>query len=333
MEDASFLGRVFDSYQNMMQIAACIREVARQRGLARPRVLELSRRETGLPDYLTEVDLTRFATHENDRPSLSVPVALPFADGAFDCCLVTDVYEHIPPERRPELLQGMLRVTDGLVIVAAPQGDPIVTRLDRVVFDFIWGKYGERFLPLEQHVEFGLEPIAETVASLQRLGADHVAVLPGNYVYRWIHMILIYFDLQHRNGGHAALFEPFNRIYNQYLSPYDYREPCYRYLVAIATRPDVDVGVLEAALQKPAEQAGIAAETDRMLVRTFREIDSAAADRLRDADREIARLVKENAALGRSRDERAREVAELNARLQRWSVRAHARRWARRLFG
>jgi hypothetical protein len=328
MADESFLGRVFDAYQNMTQIAACIRELGRQRGLARPRVLELSRRDTGLAEYVPDVALTRFATHANEEPSLPVPVALPFADRAFDCCLVTDVYEHVAAERRPELLAEMLRVTDGLVIVAAPHADPVVSRFDRVVFDFIWGKYGERFGPLQQHVDFGLEPIERTVASLRALGADEVVVLPGNYVYRWIHMILIYFDLQHRNPL-GALFEPFNRVYNQYLSPYDYREPCYRYLVAIPTRPDVDVHVLEAALRKPPEPPGIAAETDHVLTETFRAIDATAADELRRAGQELARLVANNA-------EKDRTIARLEAELRlegaRWSVRAHARRLARRVF-
>ena len=66
MDDQSFLGRVFDSYQNMMQIAACIREAARQRSIARPRVLEVSRRDTGLVEYAPDVELVRHPTHEND---------------------------------------------------------------------------------------------------------------------------------------------------------------------------------------------------------------------------------------------------------------------------
>jgi hypothetical protein len=327
MPNESFLGRVFDAYQNMTQIAACVREMGRQRGLARPRVLELSRRATGLVDYVPDVDLTRFATHENEQPSLSVPVALPFADRSFDCCLLTDVYEHIPAERRPELLAEMLRVTDGLVIVAAPHADPVVTRFDRLVFDFIWGKYGERFGPLQQHADFGLAPIEETVAALKALGADDVAVLPGNYVYRWIHMILIYFDLQHRNA-YGGLFEPFNRVYNEYLSPYDYREPCYRYLVAIPTRSDVDVQVLKTALQKPFEKPAVVAETDGVLVETFRAIDATAADELRRAGQDLARLAAENAELHRTVARLAAEVEDLRTR---WSVRAHARRFARRL--
>lgn len=188
--DQSFLGRVFDSYENMMQIAGCIREASRQLSVAQPRVLELSRRETGIQEYLPEADLVRHSTHHNDAPTLTFPVTLPFADGSFDACLVTDAYEHIPENLRSSLLREMLRVTHGLVLVGCPNGNEVVSRFDKIVFDFIWGKYGERFGPLEQHVEFGLESPEQIVARLKEQGADHITVLPANYVYRWIHMIL-----------------------------------------------------------------------------------------------------------------------------------------------
>ena len=68
--DQSLLGRVFDSYQNMMQIAACIREAAKQLSVQQLRVLELSRRETGLRDYLPEALIERYATHERNQPTI-----------------------------------------------------------------------------------------------------------------------------------------------------------------------------------------------------------------------------------------------------------------------
>src|SRR6266705_514418 len=98
----------------MKQIASCIREAARQRGLKRPRVLELSRRNTGLGDYLPDAEIIRHPTHENNQPALSDPIALPFADKSFEGCFISDVYEHLPREQRPGLLREMLRITDGL---------------------------------------------------------------------------------------------------------------------------------------------------------------------------------------------------------------------------
>ncbi len=313
--DQSYLGRVFDSYQNMMQIAACIRETARQRSIAQPLVLELSRRETDLIDYIPEAQILRYPTHHNNQTTLSLPVVLPFADNSFDSCLITDVYEHIPAELRPGILREMLRITDGLVLVAAPQGNEIVTRFDRVVFDFIWGKYGERFEPLAQHMEFGLESLEQTLESLKAQGADQVIALPGNYVYRWIHLILIYFDLQHRNE-YGQLFEPFNRVYNEHLSPYDYREPCYRYLIAIATHPGLDIDALHRALIVPNEKPTLASETDGMLVQTFREIEATAADQLRRCAKEIESLHQEKACAMQELETRAGAIIALKSKLE-----------------
>ena len=287
--DASFLGRVFDSYQNMMQIAACLREAARQRRIPEPLVLELSRRETGLQDYVPEARVVRYPTHENNRPILSTPIALPFPDNSFFGCLITDVYEHIPADQRPELLREMIRVTDGLVLVAAPQGNEVVTRFDRIVFDFIWGKYAERFEPLEQHIEFGLESLAHTLDSLKAQGGDRVLALPCNYVYRWIHQILIYFDLQHRQAS-VEFFEPFNRIYNERLSPFDYREPCYRYLIVVGTDPALDLDQFENTLKAPRETPSLVAHTDGVLVETFRTVESRLADELRLGSMQLERL-------------------------------------------
>ena len=287
--DQSYLGRVFDSYQNMMQIARCMREAARQRSVATPRLLELSRRCTGLGDYLPEAQLVRYATHENNQPTLSMPVELPFPDKSFDGCLVTDAYEHVPVEMRPSLLSEMLRVTQGLVLVGCPHGNELVNRFDRIVFDFIWGKYGERFEPLEQHIKFGLDPLEKVLTTLRDQGADRVVALPCNYVYRWIHQILIYFDLQHRHQ-HWDLFEPLNRIYNERLSPYDYREPCYRYLIAVAIDPALDLDAFVRTLEGPCETPALVSETEGVLRDAFLAVQSRAADRLRICSDELEQL-------------------------------------------
>jgi hypothetical protein len=289
----SFLGRTFDAYQNMMQIAACIREAARQRAITRPYVLELSRRETGISDYLPEACIVRFATHENNQPALSMPLVLPYTDKTFDCSLITDAYEHVPPEMRPEILHEILRVTNGLVLVAAPQQNEIVSRFDRMVFDFIWGKYAERFEPLEQHILFGLEPLEQMLASLKAQGADEVLVLPCNYIYRWIHQILIFFDLQYKHTD-FDLFEPLNRIYNERLSTYDYKEPCYRYLMAVATSKEIDMAMLANRLQTAREIPAVVADAEGALVEMFRAVDARLADKLRANAREFELLQGHN---------------------------------------
>lgn len=312
----SFLGQVFDSYQNMMQIARCLREASRQTGAIRPRLLELSRRPTGVQDYFPEGEWTRYPTHQNEVPILSDPVELPFDDDSFDGCLISDVYEHISAHLRPGLLKEMLRVTNGLVLVATPNGNELVSKLDKVVFDFIWGKYGENFTPLAQHVEFGVEPLEQIVETLKGHGADRVAVLPANYVYRWIHMILIYFDLQHRNP-YREFFHSFNRVYNERLSPFDYREPCYRYLITVPTNPQLDMDELTKALQNPAPARAPASETDEMLLKTFAEIDSRSADELRRSADEISRLTSLQLATSEQNNEQEQLLRKYEAEAMR----------------
>jgi hypothetical protein len=126
-----------------------------------------------------------------------------------------------------------------------------------------------------------VEPIEQVVATLKALGANEVSVLPANYVYRWIHMILIYFDLQHDNPAGNHLFEPLNRIYNERLAPFDYREPCYRYLIAIPTSSRIQIDKLTEVVSKASDETFSASEADQTLAQTFREVDSAAADEIR----------------------------------------------------
>jgi hypothetical protein len=284
------LGRVFDAYQNLTQIARCITLASDLRGVDRPRVLELSRRPTQLDDFVTDAELVRFATHVDERVSLPTPLVLPFATGEFDAVVVTDAYEHVPEPVRGPLLGEMLRVTHGVVLLGCPHEDELVTRFDRIAFDFVWGKYGEVFEPLRQHCDFGLEPLETIEDRFRALGASSVVSLPCNYVYRWIHQLLVYFDLQHRHP-HGDVFEPINRAYNEHLSPYDYREPSYRYLLVVPTDPALDPADLTAAMRAPAATPATVAAAEGALFDAFRAVDAGASDRLRQAEAENQRLL------------------------------------------
>ena len=218
-------------------------------------------------------------------------------------CIVTDAYEHVGSEFRQGLLSEMLRVTHGVVLLGSPHDDEVVNRFDRMVFDFIWGKYAEEFEPLAEHNEFGLESIIDVTERLLQLGASAVAALPCNYVYRWIHQILIYFDFQHLHPG-AHLYEGVNRAYNELLSPYDYREPCYRYLMVIATDPALEIAALTARMQGPVETPASVAAAEGVLVDAFRAAESRVSDLLREymaemevAQTELQQLRKENSRL------------------------------------
>lgn len=264
-----------------MQIARCVREAQTLRGdSGAPRVLELSRRPIRLDEYLPEAIFSHHATHLREEPLTDGAFTLPFSDAFFDAVFVTDAYEHIPQQDRKGLVAEMLRVSRGVVLIGCPVNDGLVTRMDKVVFDFIWGKYAEEYGPLHQHFQYGLESKEEIIASLRGMGGDRVIALPCNYIYRWIHQILIFFDLQHQQPF-PEFFESLNRIYNERISSYDYREPCYRYLMVIAVDPALDLDSLAGILQAPEEPPEAAANASGNLLEAYGQINAAAADRLR----------------------------------------------------
>lgn len=286
----TFLGNAFDNYQNMMQIARCIREAARQRDIFKPRVLELSRQKTNLEEYLPEAIITRFPTHDEKlQPVLPLPFRAPFDDQSFDACFITDAYEHIPAEMRPGLLSEAMRVTRGLALIGSPADSEIVNRVDRLIFDFVWCKYAHEFIPIKQHIEYGLEPLDQMLARLKALGASRVVALPGNFVYRLLHQILIFFETQWENPR-SDIFDAVNRIYNERISKYDYHEPCYRYLIVVATGPEIDLDALEERMTDAPEPPESLKEAEGALVEAFRAADARASDELRARLQEINQL-------------------------------------------
>ena len=288
--EQSFLGRPFDAYQNMVQIARCVRVAGRMRGVERPKVLELSRRPTQVEEYLPEAEVVHFDTHDaNEDPILPNPVVLPFGDGEFDALLITDAYEHVTQDLRPSLVAEMVRVTRGVVLLGTPTADPIVDRFDRVVFDFIWGKYGAVIKPAMQHVKYGHQSLEEIEGSILRAGADGMIALPCNYIYRWIQQLIIWFDLQ-EGQPYRELYEPLNRVYNAWLSPYDYREPSFRYLIAVLVDPGIDRERFRAEMTGPTETVAYAREAEAAFQEVWRFVETETGRALREAAAEIERL-------------------------------------------
>jgi hypothetical protein len=76
---------------------------------------------------------------------------LPFADGAFDAVVVSDVMEHVPPQLRKQVVSEVLRVARKVVVFGYPCGQ-LAFELDRKLYR----DYQSRNLPLpiwlEEHM-------------------------------------------------------------------------------------------------------------------------------------------------------------------------------------
>jgi Methyltransferase domain len=58
---------------------------------------------------------------------------LPFSDGSFDAVVSSDVLEHVPPQKRPDVIAEALRVTRSVAVFGFPNG-PAAFDLDHDLY-------------------------------------------------------------------------------------------------------------------------------------------------------------------------------------------------------
>lgn len=179
---------------------------------------------------------------QGDLPNLVIAdgTNLPFANNSFDLVTASDTLEHIAPGRRGLFLAELRRVSRDTVIIGAPFDRPDVRRAEAVLREAIREKYPESYGFIEEHLEYGLPDLGETLAACGAGGAATV-VLPNGYLPHWLAMLVLYFRLQWRSP-HEPLFGEFNAFYNETQYRADNRGPSYR--STIVARPG-DPALLE----------------------------------------------------------------------------------------
>ena len=99
-------------------------------------------------------------TSLNVRPPADVVVSpqdrLPFADGAFDVVLSSDVLEHMPAADRPRHLQELVRVARRRVVLCWPAGSPTKDAAEERLQARLRAELDVRLDFLEEHRQFGL---------------------------------------------------------------------------------------------------------------------------------------------------------------------------------
>ncbi len=104
----------------------------------------------------------------NLAPVMGDAGALPFPEGTFSHVLCIDVLEHIPPEKRSEVISECFRVCHDRVTIAFPYGTTAQS-LDRRIYNY-WRRSG---LPvprwLDQHRSYGLPSLHDVEKVMRRL--------------------------------------------------------------------------------------------------------------------------------------------------------------------
>ena len=92
---------------------------------------------------------------------------LPFPDGAFEAAVSLDTLEHVPPADRQAFCGELLRVARRLVVLAAPYGSELHSRLELQALEAYRQARGRDHEYLRQHVDNGL-PTEQEVRDLLR---------------------------------------------------------------------------------------------------------------------------------------------------------------------
>lgn len=231
--------------------------------LPAPRVLEVgANRQRLLGQFLPQATFLYTDLHaEGDEKDFVVAdaTALPFPEQGFDAVVSLDVLEHIPAPLRAKAAAEMARVAGRAVIVGFPPDQPWV-RDAEVDANGRWHElFGEDYVWLQEHKEFGLVDTAEIVAAFESAGMKVLRFGQGNAAL-WsslmgAHFIKVKFpELEPLVGAADRLYN--SRVFAGDHSDQPYREYC------VAVRLQSDAARLQAT---PPFRAGLDSEATALL--------------------------------------------------------------------
>ncbi|MHB9052618.1 MAG: class I SAM-dependent methyltransferase [Thermoleophilia bacterium] len=234
-----------DLYSRNIIISEGIKKFKKDRGLERIRVLDLGGRNGKLSLFLdAEDELALLDRREGDEENLIAGDAtnMQFGDDSFDVVTSGDVFEHIPPDRRDRFIREALRVSSGLVIVAAPFADGQNEYAERVVNGYYKRLTGTDHEWLAEHIENGL-PSAGDLESFFRSERVGYSQCKSNNTDNWMILQSLIFYFVHFTAfqKNDEVLRSFFRTYNENIASIeDEAADCYRRIYFIAKNGEFD---------------------------------------------------------------------------------------------
>ena len=167
----------------------------------------------------------RHCDHPDHAPALGW--AQPFANQSFDLVISLDVLEHLPVQRRVDLLTELDRLSRHWIILGAPFASRQVKAAEERLAESC--PTARRFL--QEHQERGLPETSLVEDFFQVQRGYHLFSLSNGYLPRWLEMQVLtqlYFSLNAYTVTRA-----FNQLYNQNYYPFDQTAPPYRTIFLI----------------------------------------------------------------------------------------------------
>ena len=209
--------------------------------LSAPRVLEVgANRQRLLGQFVPGASFLYTDLHaEGDEKDFVVAdaTALPFPNMSFDAVVSLDVLEHIPAPLRAKAAAEMARVADRAVIVGFPPDQPWVREAE-VDANGRWRElFGEDYIWLQEHKEFGLVDSSQIVTVFENAGMTVLRFGQGNAAL-WSSLMGAHF-IKVKFPELEPLVTAVDRLYNSRVFAGDHSDQPYReYCVAVRLQSD-----------------------------------------------------------------------------------------------
>jgi hypothetical protein len=233
----------FDRYNRYGGIARCLRASL---GPGTHRVLDIGDSAGYLRLFDADLDVTSIDLSLTELPIAGTTrlrgdgTALPFPDQAFQAVVSSDVLEHVPGPQRPAFLAELHRVTDDLLIVAAPFDTPGVAGVEELIRRYALLATGQPQEQLDEHRDNVLPDLDDTSAAV-RSHFGEVSVRGNGNLQDWLVMMLLKHQLMARPAL-QPLLDGSDILYNLTLAGRDDVGPFYRHLVAARRSGEVAFG-------------------------------------------------------------------------------------------
>ena len=208
-----------DLYSRNLIISEGIKKYKNEKGLKQIRILDIGGRKGMLDLFLDKEDeLTLLDIREGEEKNLRVGDATNmyfYEDNSFEVITSGDVFEHIPEGQREKFVKESLRVTNGLVILAAPFSVNQNEHLEEIANSYFKYLTGEDHEWLIEHINNGLPEVEDLETIISRLKV-YFTVCESNNVDNWMLLQLLTFYL-FKFKINSKKMGQFYRFYNEHI--------------------------------------------------------------------------------------------------------------------
>jgi len=234
-----------DLFSRNYLISKGIKKYKRDEGIERAKILDIGGRNGFLHLFLDKKDeLTLIDIREGPEENLIIGDATNmrnFPDDSFDVITSGDVFEHVSEDKREKFLNESLRVSKGLVVIAAPFWSKENEQIEKVANSYYRSLVGEDHEWLAEHIKNGL-PKAERLMTFLKKNKLNYSVVGSNNIDNWLLLQLVIF-YSFIFGVNSKTVEEFYKFYNENLLNIENKKESFYRKVFFITEQKFEVSV------------------------------------------------------------------------------------------